>query len=317
MAKTDYYKVLGVQKGVSHDEIKAAFKKLAKQYHPDRNPDNKAAEEKFKEISEAYEVLGDVEKRKRYDQFGSYDFGGRGPQDPFSQGYWQQGGFSQVDLEDIFGDIFGFGGAKRGRRAGKVNFDFGDLGGSGGGYGGFANAGRSGTDIVWTLPIDFLEAAQGVEKQILLSDGKKVRVKIPAGVETGSKVRLAGKGNPGIAGGKPGDLIIATEVKSHPYYKREGDDIHLTVNVSVLEAIKGATLTIPTIHGDVTLKIPPGTQGGQKMRLKGKGVSNLKTKELGHQYVHTNVTVPKDLSEEEIHHLEKLLGRHVQAIRQW
>lgn len=314
MAKSDYYKLLGVAKSATHDDIKAAFKKLAKQYHPDRNPGDKAAEEKFKEISEAYEVLGDPDKRKRYDQVGSFDFGGRGPQDPFSQGYWQQGGFSQVDIEDIFGDIFGFGGAKRGRRAGKVNFDFGDLGG---GHGGFAGSGRSGTDITWRLPIDFLEATQGAEKQILLSDGKKVRVKIPAGVETGSRIRLAGKGNPGIAGGRPGDLIIETEVKGHPYYKREGDDIHLTVNVSVLEAIKGSTITVPTIHGDVTLKIPPGTQGGQKMRLKGKGVANLKTKELGHQYVHINVTVPKDLTDDEISHLEKILGRHAAPVRQW
>lgn len=324
MAAKDYYQILGVTKGASHDEIKAAFKTAAKKYHPDRNPDDKVAEEKFKEISEAYEVLGDEAKRKQYDQFGRFDFGGRGPQDPFQQGFWQQGGFNQVDIEDIFGDIFGFGGARRGRKAGKVKFDFGDLGGGGftgfsGGPGGssYSQAGRNGADLTWALPIDFLEAVQGCEKQILTSDGHKVKVKIPAGVDTGSKIRLAGKGNPGVAGGRPGDLIIETEVRAHPYFRREGDDIHVDVNVSVLEALQGATITVPTVQGDVSLKIPKGSQGGQKMRLKGKGVPNLKTKEIGNQYVHLNVVVPKDLTDEEINHLEKILGRHREAVRTW
>lgn len=316
MSGKDYYKILDVAKTATHDEIKAAFKSLAKKYHPDRNPGDKAAEEKFKELSEAYEVLGDVEKRKRYDQFGSFDFGGRGPQDPFSQGFWQQGGFNQVDMEDIFGDIFGFGGAQRGRRSGKVKFDFGDLGGGFSG-GRRASPGRDGTDVTWALPIDFLEAVQGCEKQILTSDGSKVKVKIPAGVDTGSKIRVAGKGNPGVAGGKAGDLIIETEVKPHPYFIRDGDDIHLDVDVSVIEAVKGASITVPTIQGDVSLKIPKGSRGGQKMRLKGKGVPNLKTKQPGNQVVRLNVVVPIDLTDDEAKHLEKILSRHTSAVRTW
>lgn len=310
MTRKDYYKVLGLEKNASQDEIKAAFKKLARKYHPDVNPDDKTAEEKFKEVSEAYEVLGDEEKRKKYDRFGSYDFGGSGPQDPFQQGFWQQGGFSQVDLEDIFGDIFGgFSGGRRGRR---VHFDF---GGGGSPFG--ATRARHGADMHWQLPIEFMEAANGAEKQILLNDGSKIKVKIPVGVDTGSKIRLAGKGQPGVAGGKPGDLLIELKVSPHSYFKREGDDIHLEVKVSVLEALKGTTMSVPTIHGNVNLKIPKGIQGGQKMRLKGKGVPNLKTKKPGDQYVHIQIVVPKDLTEDEIKKMEEVLAKHKESVREW
>ena len=205
----DYYKILGVDKSASDDEIKKVFKKLARQYHPDLNPGNAEAEKKFKEVSEAFEVLSDTKKRKQYDQYGSFNFGQEGPQNPYSQDFWQQGGFNEVDLNDIFGDIFGMGGAKRGRRAGKMNFDFGGQGDD--------PFGRSRPDLVWQLPIEFMDAAKGVEKQVLLNDGKKITVKIPAGVVTGSKIRVAGKGNPGVAGGQAGDLYIETQVQSHAY----------------------------------------------------------------------------------------------------
>lgn len=307
MAKKDYYKLLGLNKSASADEIKAAFKKLAKQYHPDRNPDNKAAEEKFKEISEAYEVLGDPGKRQKYDQFGHFDFGGSGPQDPFSQGYWQQGGFSQVDLNEIFGDLFGMGGPKRGRRS-RMHFDFGDPGGFGGGPFGTAQ-GRDGTDINWTLPLDFLEAANGCEKQILLHNGEKVKVKIPAGVDTGSKIRLKGKGNPGVAGGQAGDLIIETKVEPDDRFRREGDDVHVDVDVPLLDALRGGRVNVPTIHGPVELKIPKAVQSGQKMRLKDKGIANLKSRVRGHQFVHILIQVPQDLSEQELNQLETILAR--------
>ncbi len=233
----------------------------------------------------------------------SFDFGGSGPQDPFQQGFWQQGGFSEVDLNDIFGDIFGFGGPKRGRRGGRASspFDFG-----GGGFGG----GRNGADIQWKLPIEFLEAANGCEKNILLNDGQKIKVKIPAGVATGSKIRLAGKGHPGVGGGQAGDLIIEPEVREHNLFRREGDDVHVTIHVSVIEAIKGATIVVPTVTGDVQLKIPAGTQGGAKMRLKERGITNLKNKQRGHQFVHINILVPKDLSESDIAKLEDVLSKH-------
>lgn len=307
MAKKDYYKILGLGKSATADEIKAAFKKLAKRYHPDRNPGDKASEEKFKEISEAYEVLGDADKRRKYEQFGHFDFGRSGPQDPFSRAYWQHGGFSQVDLNEIFGDLFGMGGPKRGRRT-RTHFDFGDPGGFGGGPFGTAQ-GRDGTDINWTLPLDFLEATRGCEKQILLHNGQKMKVKIPAGVDTGSKIRLKGKGNPGVAGGHAGDLIIETKVGPHAHFRREGDDVHVDVDVVFLEAIRGGKVTAPTIHGPVELKIPKGVQSGQKMRLKDKGISNLKTKVPGHQYVHILIKVPQDLSEKQIEQLEKILAR--------
>lgn len=312
MGKKDYYKVLGIEKSASHDEVKKAFKKLARKYHPDVNPDNKEAEAKFKDVSEAYEVLGDEKKRKQYDQFGSYNFGGSGPQDPFSQGFWQSGGFNEVDLNDIFGDIFGFGGPKRGRRT-KTHFDF----GGGSPFG--ASHSKKGSDINWTIPVEFMEAVHGCEKQILLHDGKKIKVKIPAGVDSGSKIRVRGKGNPGIAGGASGDLIIETQVKPHQYFKREGDDIHLEVKLNLVEAIKGAKIKVPTISGMVELKVPAGVQGGQKMRLKGKGVKNLKTKEPGHQYVHLQIQVPKNLSEEQVQKIEETLENAgaKETVREW
>lgn len=298
MAK-DYYQVLGVTKGATHDEIKSAFKKLARKYHPDVNPNDKLAEEKFKEVSEAYEVLGDPDKRKKFDRFGSFDFGGHGPQDPFSQGFWQSSGFSQVDLNDIFGDIFGMGGPKRGRRT-RMNFDF---GGQPFGVGGS----RQGADVHWKLPIEFLEAAQGAQKSLILNNGQKLKVKIPAGVDNGSKIRLKGKGHPGIAGGPNGDLIIETLIKEHPDFRREGDDVHLDVGISVIEALNGAPISVPTVTGRVNLKIPKGTQGGQKMRLKDKGIPNLKTQKPGHQYVHLHIKLPKNLSEKQIKKLEEIL----------
>lgn len=307
MGKTDYYKVLGVAKGASAEEIKQAFKRLAKKYHPDLNPGDKSAEDKFKGISEAYEVLGDADKRKKYDQFGQFDFGGSGPQDPFSQAYWQHGGFSQVDLNEMFGDLFGMGGAKRGRKT-RMHFDFGDVGGFGGGAYGTAQ-GRDGTDIQWTLPVDFLEAANGCEKQILLHNGQRVKVKIPAGVDSGSKIRLKGKGNPGVAGGQSGDLIIETSVSGHDLFRRDGDDVHVDVGVPLMDALRGGKVIVPTIHGPVDLKIPKGVQSGQKMRLKDKGILNLKTKQPGHQFVHLLVKVPQDLSEEELEQLEKILSQ--------
>lgn len=303
MAHKDYYKVLGIQKSATQGEVKSAFKKLAKRYHPDVNPNNPEAEAKFKEASEAYEVLGDEKKRKQYDQFGAYDFGGRGPHDPFGQEFWQSSGFNSIDLNEIFGDIFGMGGPKRGRRT-HMKFDFEDFTG---GRGFSGNRSRDGADLLWTLPIEFLEAAKGCEKQILLSDGQKLKVKIPAGVREGSKIRLRGKGHPGVAGGRAGDLIIMTQVNDHPEFRREGDDIHLDISVPLLQALKGGTMKVKTISGSVEMKIPEGAQGGQTLRLKDKGVPNLKTKKPGHQYLHLQIQLPKNLSKDAIKRLEKIL----------
>jgi DnaJ-class molecular chaperone len=310
MAK-DYYKVLGVAKSGTQDDVKKAFKTLAKKYHPDKNPGDKAAEDKFKEISEAYEVLGDEAKRKQYDQFGAYDFGPGG--NPYAHGYRPNINYENLDFDDILGEIFGIGGPKRGKRSQRgVNFDF---GGFGGGQPFGAQAGRDGSDIQWTLPLDFLEAANGCEKQILLSDGKKVKVKIPAGVETGSKIRLSGKGNPGVGGGQPGDLIIETHVHLHPSFRREGDDIHLDLEISVAEALMGAKLPVPTIAGAVEVRIPPSSQSGQKLRLKDRGIMNLKTKTPGHEYVHLLIKVPVEMTDEDRQHIKKILDKYPANVR--
>lgn len=307
----DYYKILEVDKKASIEDIKKSFKKLARQYHPDLNPGDQAAEKKFKEISEAFEVLGDEKKRQQYDRMGSFDFGGQGPQDPFSQNFWQSSGFNQVDLEDIFGDIFGFGGPTRGRRAGRVDFNFG-----GQPFGARGARPRDGADILWKLPIDFLEAAKGTEKQVLLNDGKKIKVKIPAGVNTGSKIRVPGKGHPGVAGGKPGHLFIEVEVAKHKYFRREGDDVHVDVPITLQEALDGAKIDVPTIDGNVALTIPASSQSGQKLRLKNKGTFNLKTKQRGHQYVHLMVQTPK-LSDTDKKTLLGLLKKDKTKVRQW
>lgn len=307
MPQKDYYKVLGVKKSATQDEIKAAFKKLARQYHPDVNPNNKESEARFKEISEAYEVLGDAAKRKKYDQFGRFDFGSGGPQNPYTQQYWQSVNLNDFDLEDIFGDIFGFGWPKRGRRGGRVHFNF----------GGMPGRARDGSDVHWSLPIDFLEAARGCEKQILMADGKKIKVKIPAGVDNGSRIRLAGKGNPGVAGGQPGNLIIETQVKPHPIFRRKGDEIHLDVNVSLAEALRGDKISVPTISGTVAMTLPKNAQSGQTLRLKGKGVRNLKTGVPGDQYVHLLVKYPRDLSEAERDKILEIVTKHQRKERVW
>lgn len=302
MAK-DYYKILGIEKSATHDEVKKAFKKLARQHHPDLNPGDKKAEEKFKEASEAYEVLGDEKKRKQYDQFGAYDFGDSGPQNPYSEGFWQSSGFAQADIEDIFGEIFGMGGPKRGKR-GRVVHGFG--GGSPFGQ----TVGRDGSDVQWTLPLDFIEAATGTEKHILLNNGQKLKVKIPAGVETGSKIRLAGKGNPGVGGGRSGDLIIETQVALHAQFRREENDIHVDVDVPLATALTGGKISVPTIAGAVEMKIPRPVQGGQVLRLKDRGVQNFKTKDVGHQYVHLNITIPQGLRDEDVEKIVKVLRAH-------
>lgn len=302
MSNKDYYKVLGVSKSASHDEIKAAFKKLARKYHPDICKEE-GAEDKFKEISEAYEVLGDEKKRKQFDQFGSFNFGNGGPQNPFS-GFGGGGGhtINDVDLNDIFADLFGFGGPQRGRRSGNVHFDF---GGSG-----FRQAGRKGSDLQWSLPIDFLDAVNGCEKQILLHNGQKVKVKIPAGMSDGSKIRLAGKGNPGVAGGAAGDLIIELKVKDSGDFYRDGNNIHSKISVDLKDALNGVKIDVPTISGSVQMKIPANVQSGQKLRLKGKGVTNTKTKAKGDHFVEVLVKYPKDIKEKDKKEIIKILEKY-------
>ncbi len=380
MAK-DYYEILGVSKNATQDEIKKAYRKLARKWHPDINPGNKEAEEKFKEISRAYEVLVDEEKRKLYDEFGE-----EGLQAGFDaekareykkwQEYqrtagtgWRQAGGESFGryhtYEDIFGDIFGFadtGGDFREFRSGhKVK----------------------GRDIEHDMTIDMISALKGVETELTMQKAKvctlckgsgtdpngkltvcrscggsgrvnvgegpiqftkpcpvcqghgqigktcpmcggsgqtlgteRIRVTIPPGVKEGSKVRVAGKGEPGFNGGPPGDLYLKIHVQPHPLLKREGDDLHMEVPVTVKEAIAGGTITIPTIDGPVRLKIPPKSQNGRILRLKRKGAPNPKTKKRGDLLAKLVVKVPEADNKEVIDAAEKLDAYYKGDVRQ-
>jgi DnaJ-class molecular chaperone len=298
----DLYEVLGVSRTSSADEIKKAYRQLAKKYHPDVNKENKAAEDKFEEISAAYDVLGDPDKRKKYDQVGSWsDQGGfdpqhqayrtwnwaAGPGGPGSGGPASGGGAADFDLGDIFGDLFGMK-SQRGR---------------GGRRRGFEEPARRdpahrdpvrGRDIESSMEIGFEEAVRGSERRLSISRNgheEKIDVKIPAGVKDGGKIRLAGKGEGG------GDLYIQIKVSPHPIFTRQDDDLTVEVPLTFIEAVLGATVKAPTLEGPVNLKVPPGTSSGQKLRLAGKGAPHLGKKGCGDQYVVIKIVVPKDVDQ--------------------
>jgi curved DNA-binding protein len=297
MAKRDYYEVLGLARSASVDEIKKAYRKLARKYHPDMNPGDSGAEEKFKEISEAYEVLTDPEKRKMYDQFGNDAFsqgGGPGGQGgPGARTWTWKGGEGGFEGFDFFG---GSGGAASGD-FGSFSDVFSELFGARRSY---PQRPRKGEDISYSMDIDFVESVNGVTKTITLRTDKgdeRLAVTIPAGVNTGSKVRLKGKGGAGASGGPPGDLYIITKIKPHPYFARKDDDIYVDVPVTITEAVLGAQVTIPTVDGPTRLTIPESTQGGQKLRLRGKGVPHLKGAGRGDMYAVIKIAVPKKITD--------------------
>lgn len=306
MAK-DYYQILGVAKGASVEEVRKSFKKLARKYHPDVNPGDKKAEERFKELSEAYDVLSDPKKKKNYDTYGSADFqgfpggGGGGAYSyssygPFGQGRTGgAGGFDMNDLGDIFGDLFTGAASSRTKRGPRRAYDT------------RTAQPAKGKDLTFSVDLDFLEAIRGTEKTVRLSNGATFRVKIPAGITDGAKIRLAGKGEPGMYGGESGDLFIEPHVREHAFFKRDGNDIVVELPLRISEAIEGATVRVPTIEGDVQLKIPAGAQSGQKMRLKGRGVVNPKTQTSGDQYVILQIHLPQQLDSKEKESLLALL----------
>ena len=333
--KKDYYQLLGISRSFRDEEVKKAYRKLALQYHPDRNPGDKQAEERFKEVSEAYQVLSDPQKRAQYDQFGHAAFGDGGP---FAGGFDFTAGF-----EDIFGDIFGefFGGAT-GRRRGR---------------------GR-GEDLRYNLALSFEEAVAGTEKKIKIprhgpcetcrGNGAKpgtapqtcptcrgrgqvsfqqgffsvsrtcnqchgqrniikdpctacggagrvrklhtLSVKIPAGVDTGSRLKLRGEGETGPASGVPGDLYVVIQVEPHPIFVRDNLDIICEVPISFVQAALGAEIDVPTLDGKVKMKIPPGTQTGKVFRMKGKGIKDVQGYQQGDQHVHVTVETPTRLT---------------------
>jgi len=291
MAAKDYYTILGVTKNASDEEIKKAYRKLAMKYHPDRNPNKKEAEERFKEINEAYAVLSDKEKRKQYDTFGA---------EGFHQRFSQEDIFKGFDFDEILSGLFGARGRREFRFGGRSGFDFGDLFGR---QDSSRDAGRMpqrGEDIVYEIPISLEEAASGGEKRVSYrKNGRvaEVSVKIPRGIPSGKKLRLAGKGAEGRNGGPPGDLYLQVSVREHPVFSREGDDLIVEKEINFSEAVLGTSIEVPTLEGMKKVRIPPGTQSHTKMRLKGLGMPHFQGEGKGDEYVKVVVQVPKRVSE--------------------
>jgi curved DNA-binding protein len=298
--KQDYYELLGVSKTATDDEMKKAYRKLAKKYHPDKNPGDKAAEEKFKLISEAYAVLSNPEKKKQYDQFG---MGG------FQERYSQEDIFSGFNMGDLFkdlgfggNDIFSMFGGQRGRQTGKPggrqqtyqNYDFGD-------YITREQHSPKELDLNYELEIPFMDAVKGSEKRISFATNKgpeEVNVKIPKGISTGKKLKLQGKGNIDPRTRRPGDLYIILKVGEHPVFRRNGNDLIVTKEIKLTDALLGTVTEVPSIDGPKRVTIPPGAK---KVRLKGLGVPDV-----GDQYVEVIIDIPKKVTEKQKTLLEEL-----------
>jgi molecular chaperone DnaJ len=298
----DFYKVLGVAKGVSDADLKKTYRKLARQFHPDSNAGDAKAEARFKEISEAYSVLSDPEQRAEYDQVRAMGSGARFT----AGGNGQQGGF-----EDVFGGLFNQGGGGRRASAGSAGFEdlLGGMFGNGGGFGqstgGFRGYGgpTRGQDLTASTTLDFISAIQGDTITLQPQGGKAIKVKIPAGVADGQKIRLKGKGNPSPDGGETGDLVLTVTVRKHPVFERDGLNLRVDVPVTFVEATLGATVEVPTLGGEpVRLRVAAGTPSGRVLRVKGRGVTTPKG--TGDLLATVQVAVPSHLSDAAKKHLE-------------
>lgn len=331
MAKRDYYEVLGVGRNADAKTIKSAYRKLAKKYHPDMNPGDKQAEQKFKEVTEAYNVLSDTEKKEMYDQYGfaAFEEGG----DPYGNGQagGAQGGFggfsgfgqggngyreyhfengNMGDMGDIFGDIFGnmfHGQSSSHRSSGFGGQSFHSQSGFGSGFegGGFGSNGQmKGSDLQSEVSISFEDAAFGCDKMIRLSDAngngtQTLQVHVPAGIEDGKSIRLKGKGHPGYNGGAAGDLLLKVNIQPKTGYERKGMDVYTTTEIPFTTAVFGGEAKVSTLYGDVICRIPEGAQTGRKIRLRGKGIVSMKNPSVhGDQYVTIRIQVPQNLSPE-------------------
>ncbi len=302
MSKKDFYQTLGVSRNSSEDEIKKAYRKLAMQYHPDKNPGNKKAEDKFKEASEAYEVLSDPQKKQNYDQFGSADgnpFGQQGG-NPFGGGgprYSRTSSAGPESFSDIFGDLFG--------GAGSQGF-------GGGGFSSRTRAPQRGADLRYTLSISLEEAFSGAEKVIVFARQKgskeentKLSVTVPAGVKEGQRLKLAGEGDTPAQGGA-GDLYVIINLQQHLLFKREEFDVILDLPIKYTDAILGLEVEIPTLSGKSQIKIPAGTSTGQVLRLKNKGFPKLGSSGQGDMLVKIVVDVPHTISTKQKQLIEDL-----------
>lgn len=321
MEYKDYYQILGVSKGASQDEIKKAYRKLARKYHPDVNPGDQAAENRFKEINEANEVLSDPEKRKKYDQFGAqwqqYERAGGRPED-FNWGAWRAqpgtgaGGrsYSRTVSPEEFEEIFGSGG-------GFSDFFETLFGGGRPRTGGFGQQGyyqprpRRGQDAEHTVQISLEEAFHGTTRVLEWEGGRRIEAKITRGVDTGSRIRLSGQGEPGLAGGSAGDLYLRIEVLPHARFQREGDDLKLTMPVDLYTLLLGGQVEVTGLDRTVKLTIPPETNNGKVFRLTGLGMPRLRNPDQrGDLYVTVEAELPRRLSQE-----EKDLVRQLQSKR--
>jgi len=298
----DYYKILGVQKTASGEKIKKAYRKLAMKYHPDHTKGDKGAEEKFKKISEAYAVLSDKEKRKEYDTFGS---------EGFRQRFSQEDIFRGFDFGDIFRE-FGFGGGdfSHGGGGGR-RFSFGT--GSPFNFSGAQQPGQAkGSDLVYELPLTLREVATGTSKVITFQHqgrSENLTVKIPKGLIAGKKLRLAGKGNPSPYGGPAGNLYIKSKVLNDQVFSSEKYDLYINRELKLTEALLGTTVSVPTIDDkQLSLKIPPGTKPGTKMRLSGHGLPDMKDNKKGDLYVRIQLKIPQNLNEEQKKIVDKLVA---------
>jgi curved DNA-binding protein len=294
MASTDYYKALGVDKKSSPEEIKKAFRKLAVKYHPDRNPNDKAAEDKFKEINEAYAVLSDPKKKQEYDTYGSSGFHKQYSQEDIFRGFDFSNVYKDMGAggdEDIFSRLFGGGFAR------------------GGGRGGFRGGPQRGGDLEMEVDIGFRDAAQGAEKLIAFrrnGQREELKIRIPAGVDNGSKIRIAGKGGQGEGGGPDGDLFLVIRVLPDQVFTRDGGDLFVDRTIPFSAACLGTTLDVPTLEGDKRIKVPAGMQPGTKIRLKGCGIKPLSSNSKGDLYVKVAVHVPENLNAEQKRLVEEL-----------
>ncbi len=307
----DYYNVLGVSKGAAADEIKKAYRKLARKYHPDANLDNPAAEDKFKEIGEAYAVLKDPRKRQRYDQLGAnwkqYENTGRpGGGQSYSYDFGGGRGFNFENMGGGFSDFFEMFFGSSANQGSSSGFDYGNNFGGGGAR----TSSRKGQDLQSTLEITLREAFSGTQRSIRLQKENKTRtvnVKIPKGIKNGGKIRLAGEGGPGLGGGPGGDLYLTVNVAKHNFFERKGSDLYIEVPMTIKEAYYGGKINIPTFDGKVDMKLPKKIQSGRTLRLKGKGMPVIKDGSNGNLYVKTRIVFPEKMSPKQKKKFEEFL----------